>query len=237
MRRDPVIRIVNDDDGDDVLADGESIRVPVYLCDTVQLTDDGPRFLRMANEGTRDARAAARDEMIWRAEDAWKVDVRRKAKPPDDDDDGDDGEDTMDANIQQAFDVADHRPGFRYATDAARVAVRDARDEMIRRATTAWRTPQQPQRTTRSRDAAEPDMGTSVEELAVRRHLYGAPGLGDPSTSHAAEFRGEQAQRERDRAWTSYKDQLTNAWRGGRTDPRRAAQEESRLERWKASSE
>ena len=223
---------------DDIVRDGESVRVRLYLTDTVQLEDGGPRFIR--HEAARDARAAARDardEMVRRAEDAWKVDARRKAKPPDDDDDGDDGDDTMDANMQLAFDVADHRPGFRFAPRAQRQSVCDARDEMIRRATTAWRMPQQPQRTTRSRDAAEPDMGTSVEELAVRRHLYGAPGLGDPSTSHAAEFRGEQAQRERDRAWTSYKDQLTNAWRGRRTDPRRAAQEESRLERWKASSE
>jgi len=219
MRRDPVIRIVNDDDGDDVLADGESIRVPVYLCDTVQLTDDGPRFLRMANEGTRDARAAARDEMIWRAEDAWKVDVRRKAKPPDDDDDGDDGEDTMDANIQQAFDVADHRPGFRYATDAARVAVRDARDEMIRRATTAWRTPQQPQRTTRSRDAAEPDLGARPEELAMRRHLRGTE-------------EDDAAAALREKSYAAYKDRLSNAWRG-RTDPRAATAIERQGEAWR----
>ena len=151
------------------------------------------------------------------------ADAHRK-KPPDDDDD-----DTTDA--------ADHRPGFRHATDAVRAAVRDARQEMIDRATSAWRcTPQQPQRATRSRDA-EPDMGTSPDELMMRRHMFGAPGLPDPSTSHAMEFQGEQAQRRRDAAWVRYRDGLANAWRGGRTDPRRAAQEESRLERWKAPSE
>jgi hypothetical protein len=115
---------------------------------------------------------------------------------------------------------------------------------MIRRAEGAWRTPQQPQRTVRSTDAAEPDMGTSPDELAMRRHMFGAPGLpaaSDPDVDSAMTMRGhmgelfERSQRQRDRAWGSYKDQLTNAWRGGRTDPRRAAQEESRLERWKGS--
>jgi hypothetical protein len=38
-------------------------------------------------------------------------------------------------------DLADHRPGFRYATDAARAAVRDARQEMIDKATSAWSNP------------------------------------------------------------------------------------------------
>jgi hypothetical protein len=151
------------------------------------------------------------------------ADARRKAKPPDDDDDDDD--DTMDA--------ADHRPGFRYATDAVRAAVRDAREEMIRRATDAWRTPQQPQRAVRSRDGAEPDMGARPGEAMMHRHMFGAPGLGDPSTSHAMEFQGEQAQRRRDAAWSRYRDGLANAWRGGRTDPRRAAQVEGLQERWR----
>ena len=195
------------DDDDNIVRDGESVSVRVNLTDTVRFDEDGrERFVR--NEAARDART-------------------RKAKPPDDDDDGDDGDNTIDA--------ADHRPGFRHATDAVRAAVRDARQEMIDRATSAWRcTPQQPQRATRSRDA-EPDMGTSPDELMMRRHMFGAPGLPDPSTSHAMEFQGEQAQRRRDAAWVRYRDGLANAWRGGRTDPRRAAQEESRLERWKGS--
>jgi|SRR6516164_2744531 len=207
MKRDSVIRIDNDDDN--IARDGETVSVRVNLTDTVRFDEHGrERFVR--NEAARDART-------------------RKAKPPDDDDDGDDGDDNIDA--------ADHRPGFRYAARDARAAVRDARDEMIRRAEGAWRTPQQPQRTVRSTDAAEPDMGTRPDELMMRRHMFGAPGLPDPSTSHAAEFQGEQAQRRRDAAWVRYRDGLANAWRGGRTDPRRAAQEESRLERWKAPSE
>ena len=215
MKRDSVIRIDNDDDN--IARDGETVSVRVNLTDTVRFDEHGrEHFVR--NEAARDART-------------------RKAKPPDDDDDGDDGDDNIDA--------ADHRPGFRYAARDARAAVRDARDEMIRRAEGAWRTPQQPQRTTRSRDA-EPDMGTSPDELAMRRQLFGPAGLpaaSDPDADPGVTMRGhmgelfERSQRQRDRAWGSYKDQLSNAWRGGRTDPRRAAQEESRLERWKAPSE
>jgi hypothetical protein len=149
------------------------------------------------------------------------ADARRK-KPPDDDDDDDD--DTTDANM---IDAAAYRPGFRYAADATRAAARAAYDGMVRRAENAWKMPRP------IRDAAEPDLGTRPDELAMRRHMFGASGLPDPSTSHAMEFQGEQAQRARDRAWSSYKDQLTNAWRGGRTDPRRAAQVEGLQERWR----
>src|SRR6516165_8814781 len=121
MKRDSVIRI--DDDDDNIARDGETVSVRVNLTDTVRFDEDGrEHFVR--NEAARTATRDARDEMIRRTEDAWKADARRKAKPPpDDDDDGDDGDDTIDA--------ADHRPGFRYATDAVRAAVRDARQEMI----------------------------------------------------------------------------------------------------------
>jgi hypothetical protein len=222
MKRDSVIRIDNDDDN--IARDGETVSVRVNLTDTVRFDGAGrEHFVR--NEAARDART-------------------RKAKPPDDDDDGD-NDDTIGA--------ADHRPGFRYAARDARAVVRDARDEMIRRAEGAWRTPQHPRRTVRSTDSAEPDLGSSPE--AMRRHMYGAPGLpaaSDPDVDSAMTMRGHmgelferspmgelfvRSQRARDRAWGSYRDQLSNAWRGGRTDPRRAAQEESRLERWKAPSE
>jgi hypothetical protein len=52
----------------------------------------------------------------------------------------------------------------------------------------------------------------------IRRHLYGEPDNG--------------AQGRRDRAWNAYKDELGNAWRGGRTDPRAATQIEREGERW-----
>jgi len=109
------------------------------------------------------------------------------------------------------IDVRDYQPGYRHATDAARAAVSDARDEMIQRATTAWRTPQRGG-DMRSRDAAEVDLGAPPE--AMRRH-------------HALEFRGEQAQRERDRAWSRYRDGLANAWKA---DPRAAGAIERRAE-------
>src|SRR5262249_9400715 len=170
------MKLSDDDDDDDVVRDGESVRVPVFLVDTIRFEDDGPRFLRMADEAVRDTGAATRD--------------------------------------------ADHRPGFRYATDAARAAVRAARDEMIRRAQKASRTPH--------RDAGQPDLGTRPEELMMRRHLFGAPGAPDPGDVHAVELRGEQAQRERDRAWSRYRDDLANAWK---TNPRAATAIERRGER------
>ena len=125
------------------------------------------------------------------------------------------------------FDAAAHQPGFRYASDAARAAVRDARAEMIRRAENAWRTP--PQRdVTAARDAAEPDLGTRPEELMMRRHLFGAPGSRDPGDDPAETMRGhlgelrERVQRERDRAWNAYKDRTSNAWKTGGAQPQPA---------------
>jgi hypothetical protein len=63
-------------------------------------------------------------------------------------------------------------------------------------------------------DAAEPDMGTP--EAIMRGHLSGGP---DP---------GDRSQRERDRAWARYCDDLASAWK---TNPRAAAAVENRLER------
>jgi hypothetical protein len=204
------MRRIDDDDSDsDTVRDGETVSVRVNLTDTVRFDEDGrEHFVRMA-------------------------DARRK-KPPDDDDD-DDG-DTMDDNMQRAFDA--HRPGFRFAPRAQRQSVCDARDQYVRQLTDAWR--RTPTRTTR--DAPQPDLGTRPDELAMRRHMYGAPGLpaaSDPDVDSATTMRGhmgelfERSQRQRDRAWGSYKDQLSNAWRGGRTDPRRAAQVEGLQERWR----
>jgi len=203
-----------DDADDNIARDGETVSVRVNLVDTVRFDADGrEHFVRMADEATRDARTAAHD-----------------------DDD------------LAMFDAADHRPGFRYATDAARAKARAARQEMIDRATSAWRvefvpwvqTPCQPQRAVS--DAAEPDMGTRPDELAMRRHMFGAAGLrapSDPDADPGVTMRGhmgelfERSQRQRDRAWQGYRDGLASAWRGGRTDPRRAAQVEGLQERWR----
>src|SRR5262249_61038987 len=118
------MKLSDDDDDEEVVRDGESVRVPVFLVDTIRFEDDGPRFLRMADEAVRDTGAATRD--------------------------------------------ADHRPGFRYATDAARAAVRDARDEMIRRGEKAWRTAH--------RDAGQPDLGPRAGGRMRGGPTFGARG-------------------------------------------------------------
>jgi hypothetical protein len=106
----------------------------------------------------------------------------------------------MDANT---FDVADHQPGFRFAPRAQRQSVCDARDEMIRRAENAWRTP--------VGDAAQPDNSSPPE--VMQRHLRTEP--------------DGNAQRKRD-AWADYRDRLGSAWR---TNPQRASAVEAQLER------
>jgi hypothetical protein len=165
------------DDPDDEVADGESVRVPVFLTDTVRFEDGEPHFVR--------------------------------------------------ATAGADLDLADHQPGFRYATDAARAAVRDARNEMIRRAENAWRTP--------ARDAAEPDNGSSAERM--RTYLQGAPAPhDDPAASlrgHLQTERNEENQRRRDAAWNLYKDRLSRAYLQGRTDPSRATEIERQGERWR----
>jgi hypothetical protein len=84
-----------DDDDDCEVKDGESVRTPLFLTDTVRFENHQPHFVR--------------------------------------------------ATAGADLNLADHQPGFRYATDAARAAVRDARDQMIRRAESAWRLDARPQ--------------------------------------------------------------------------------------------
>src|SRR5262249_43434314 len=96
--------------------------------------------------------------------------------------------------------------------DALRDAAGAARDQWIADMCDAWKRPP-------TRDAYQPDLGSRPEEL-MRRHLWGPDDDGAPE-------RGE-AQRERDRAWTRYRDDLQNAWK---TKPRAATAVENRLER------
>ena len=102
----------------------------------------------------------------------------------------------------------DHQPHFVRVTDAvvrdARTAAREARDQMIERATSAWRLPQ--------RDAAEPP-------AAVMRRRT------EPDEPSAADH-----QARRDAIWNDYKTRLGNAWK---TDPNAATQIERRGERWR----
>jgi hypothetical protein len=97
------------DDDDEVLADGESVRVPLFLVDTVRLDEnDQPHFLHgraMHQPGFRVTDAAsssntmpdfdvalrnaqqaaldARQQMIRRAENAWRRQPTRDAAQPD----------------------------------------------------------------------------------------------------------------------------------------------------------
>jgi hypothetical protein len=127
----------------------------------------------------------------------------------DDDDDRilEDGE-----KISVRLMMRDNQPGFLSLSDAAvrdaRRVAHDAREEMIRRAQEAWRTPPNA-----SRDAAQPD--SSPPEV-TRRHLRGDD--------------LDNAQARRDAAWNSYKDQLGNAWR---TDSGRATAIERQAEMWR----
>jgi hypothetical protein len=107
--------------------------------------------------------------------------------------------------------------------DAARDAVRVARDRWIAEMCDAWKRPP-------ARDAAEPDAGERVlphndPAGAMRRHLFGpdddaAP---DPGDVRAV----ERQQRERDLAWNRYRENLANAWR---TNPRAAPRIEREAE-------
>ena len=119
-----------------------------------------------------------------------------------------------------------HQPRFvRMVDEASRDAARAARDAWIKQTTEAWRTP--------ARDFAQPDLGSRPEEVMRRKpDDDGAP---DPGNVHAIERRrvterGAEAQRERDLAWTRYRDNLANAWK---TNPRAATAIERQGERWR----
>jgi hypothetical protein len=68
---------------DEVVRDGESVRVPMFLCDGM----DGRRsgYLQYT-DAQNEMRRSARQGMIDRAQNAWRMDARRKKLPPDDED-------------------------------------------------------------------------------------------------------------------------------------------------------
>ena len=82
MRRDSVIRIVDDDD--DEIADGEGTRVPLYLTDQTVFGDGGPHRpgFRMRAAPERQMVRDAYLEMVARAENAWKHPPTRDAGQP-----------------------------------------------------------------------------------------------------------------------------------------------------------
>jgi hypothetical protein len=120
-----------DDYLEDVVADGEVVRIPTSVMDAA----------------ARDAVRSARARWIRQMTDAWKTDARRRRRKEDDDEvEGAEGQNETDPDEigQSSLSVRSRRG----AADA-RMA---ARDEYIQRTTSAWRTP--------IRDAAEPDSGS-----------------------------------------------------------------------------
>jgi hypothetical protein len=137
---------------DPVARDGESIAVPIELC------DHRPGYAAPSWKQIAD-RAAARQLMIDRARTGWLMDKRR---PRDDDEDDDDDDD--DAN--------DRARARRGAADA-----RSAYLEMCDRLESSWRSP--PPAASfpmglRGRDAAERTLSTPSAPSAPRRPVPGS---------------------------------------------------------------
>jgi hypothetical protein len=116
---------------EDIVEDGESVRVPLYLCDSVQ------RQFVDADQMRQDAR----QEMIDRATTAW-----RENKAP-------------------TFVGASDRRQLSF--DAAQTMRNAAYHRMVAKISDAWRTPPH-------RDAAQPDTGTPPDDL-MQRHLRTEP--------------------------------------------------------------
>jgi hypothetical protein len=74
------------DDDDDVVRDGESVRVPLHLCDRVQraVVFDGdahrPHHAELTDE-VRKLRAETRREYLANLQDAWRTPHRDAAEP------------------------------------------------------------------------------------------------------------------------------------------------------------
>src|SRR6516165_5286139 len=78
--------VEDEDDVPDIIPDGATLRVPLYLHDAARRFQGHQPGYR----GTKDAAVRdAREQMIRRAENAWRMDARRK-KPDDDEDDDED---------------------------------------------------------------------------------------------------------------------------------------------------
>jgi hypothetical protein len=113
-------------------------------------------------------------------------------------------------DLQSAWKSPAQRPKNSFSTerilpDADPMRSRtEARDQMIKRATEAWRMPH--------RDWSEPDLSTPPEEM-LQRHLRTEPNADD--------------QARRDAAYQSYKDRISNAWR---TNPNAAGTIERQAE-------
>jgi hypothetical protein len=192
---------LRDDEIDRVARDGESISIPVLMCDSLagyrrgyvspaQLTGHQPGFVALSDAQIAERRRA-RDAWVRNLSDAWRGDARRK-KPPDDDDEngGDDDDETNNEDRRS-----------RSASDARAAATRSY-DAMVRRLSNAWRGP--------GRDAAQPDLGSTAEELMRR----GTEGRTDPNAATEIEQRLEieRAQRRRDLSSAWQQSNPTRSW-------------------------
>jgi hypothetical protein len=111
-------------DDNEVVRDGQTVRTPLLLCDSIAGRRSG--YLQYT-DAQNEMRQSARQSMIDRAASAWRtnpfMDARRK---PDDDEDGDD-------------DTDDSRDRKRRASDAAIADAREAYHRMCARLQSAWR--------------------------------------------------------------------------------------------------
>jgi hypothetical protein len=195
----------DDEDLHDEVPPGGSVRVPIHLMDAVQLAvtrkfakfvarDHQPHHGELTGE-QRKLRQDTRTQYLAGLQDAWR--------PPKVAQNATFGKHDAKDNLSLAFTTPDDDPMRRRTA---------AYDEMVQRATNAWRTPH--------KDWAEPDMGSRPQELALRRRLRNEPD----------EPEADDAQGRRDAAWARYRDQLASAWK---TNPNAATQIERQGERWR----
>jgi hypothetical protein len=230
---DGVIRIVDDDvirviDDDDVeVPDGHTVKVRMNMMDDMMVVrrptfdaaahqpgfrTDNDAYLRAYREFCADAghssdrvsvhdARAERSRWIADMQDAWRMDARRVRKPAPDDDDPDENNDEPEGSSGQYNRQYRSRRELGLSAMPFKVDARAAYDAMCSRLRDAWRMP--------ACDFAEPDTGSSAEELA--RHRRGDPsGVTDPDRAGSIE---ERVERTRGRIWNDYKTRLENAWR------------------------
>jgi hypothetical protein len=245
------LNIDDDDDDDFEVADGESVRTPLFLTDTVRFENHQPHFVRATagvdldladhqpgfRYATDAARAAVRDarqEMIDKATSAWRTRRRRKDDDDDDDDDGDRYKtEVMGAAGQNetnpsrigvsSLSVRSWRGDDARSIADARAAVTRSYHQMCRRLQDAWKSGPM--------DASQPDTGSSLAE--IRAHERGEPPESAMLRRHLSTEASAGAQAKRDAAWNAYKDRISRAYLQGRTDPRAATQIERQGERWR----
>jgi hypothetical protein len=207
------VRPLRDDEIDPVARDGEFIRVPVMMCDSLagyrrgyapaQLIGHQPGFVRLTDQQVAE-RARARAAWVRDLSDPWRTDGKRRKPDPDEENGEENGENGDD----------DENNDRRSASDARAAAY----DGYVKRLTTAWRGPN------KQLDVAQPDLGSRPEELMRR----GTEGRTDPDAAEAVERRleielgrrganitqlVENLERDRARIHSEFSQKLENAWK------------------------